>query len=126
MIHHGMAHKLQRHRDIAALVVLAAWCIVTSMPRSAAAEEDDSSAMVTKQLIKSRCVKCHGPDKQEGDVRLDDLPADVSRDFLRWTRVRDQLREGLMPPEKEPGIERDELNVVVGCPTGPPHLNLSA
>ena len=47
------------------------------------------------------CVSCHGPEKQKGGVRLDDLSADfsvVSNSEL-WTRVLDQLNGGLMPPK---------------------------
>ena len=43
------------------------------------AAAEDSSAIVAARVIKSRCVKCHGSDKQEGDLRLDDhRPATVS------------------------------------------------
>lgn len=110
MIRHGLASRMQRLRNIASLVVLSAWCIFAAQPCAAA---EDSSAIVTTRVIKSRCVKCHGSDKQEGDLRLDDLPDDVSRDFPRWTRVLDQLRQGLMPPENEPRIDRAELNVIL-------------
>lgn len=110
MIHACVPSRIQQHCDIALRMILLAWCIVAVRPCTAA---EDSAAIVTMRLIKSHCVKCHGPDKQEGDVRLDDLVDDVSRDFPRWTRVLDQLREGLMPPEKEPAIKRDDLNVVV-------------
>ncbi|MEI8380338.1 MAG: DUF1588 domain-containing protein [Planctomycetota bacterium] len=110
MIHDRVLNRIQQHRDIASRVVLLAWCIFALPPCTTA---QDNAAIVTMKVIKSRCVKCHGPDKQEGDVRLDDLPDDVSRDFPRWTGVLDQLREGLMPPEKEPVIERGALNVIV-------------
>lgn len=76
--------------------------LLAASPRAVAAE--DAGAVLSKQVLQSHCIKCHGPNKQEGDIRLDDLPADVSLD-PRWIQVRDQLRDGLMPPEKEPRID---------------------
>lgn len=56
-------------------------------------------------LLKTHCVKCHGPQKQSGRVRLDNLTADMNKDGERWLAVRDQVRDGLMPPPKEPRLE---------------------
>lgn len=91
------------------LVALAACCVV---PCAATAAED-ASASLMRQVIKTHCVKCHGPNKQEGEVRLDDLSADASGDLTRWNLVRDQLREGYMPPKNEPQIDRDRLNTIL-------------
>ena len=52
--------------------------------------------------LKAHCFKCHGETKISGGVRLDDLPADPARDAERWLTVRDQIRDRLMPPAKEP------------------------
>ena len=106
MINHFLSRNVQSRRNSAVLVALLAWHFL-AIPQYVIA---DDAANLTSQLIKSHCVKCHGPEKQEGDVRLDDLPVDVSRDLPRWTRVFDQLRDGIMPPEKEPQIERTRLN----------------
>jgi hypothetical protein len=64
-------------------------------------------------LIEAHCIKCHGPDKQAGGVRLDDLAADLVRDRTRWLAVRDQLRDGLMPPPKEPRLEDAKVRAAV-------------
>lgn len=89
------------------LIVLALVCLTDS---SRAADEP---AALTRALIQTHCVKCHGPARQEGDIRLDDLPADVSRDRDRWTAVRDQLRDGLMPPAKEPRIDAAKARTAI-------------
>jgi len=52
--------------------------------------------------LKAHCFKCHGETKKSGGVRLDDLPSDPSKDAERWLTVRDQIRDHLMPPAKEP------------------------
>ncbi|MFN4261621.1 MAG: DUF1588 domain-containing protein [Gemmataceae bacterium] len=73
------------------------FCLVSS---SVAQAQDGSLA----SFVKAHCVKCHGPDKQNGKLRLDTLDFDVVKgpDAERWNEVRDRLLAGEMPPEKEP------------------------
>lgn len=73
----------------------------------------DPAGVPAVSFISTHCVKCHGPDKQAGGVRLDDLPADPAKDRQRWTAVRDQVRDGLMPPAKEPRPGAAEARAVV-------------
>jgi mono/diheme cytochrome c family protein len=51
-------------------------------------------------FVQAHCAKCHGPNKQSGDFRIDELKG-APDDLERWLVVREQLREGLMPPSKE-------------------------
>jgi len=51
-------------------------------------------------------------------VRLDDLSDNVAKDFERWTAVRDQIRDGLMPPAKEPRLEDAKARAAVAWITG--------
>jgi hypothetical protein len=55
-------------------------------------------------LINTHCVACHGPDVQEGSLRLDTLPADFSssQTAAKWIEVMDNLNLGEMPPDGEP------------------------
>ena len=61
-------------------------------------------ARIVQPFIKDHCLKCHGPEKQKGDLRLDTLP----NNFLdpatvgRWADVVDTVNGHEMPPEKEP------------------------
>lgn len=55
-------------------------------------------------ILKSHCVKCHGPDKQESAIRLDTLSIDLVADRAaaeNWHEVRNALNSGEMPPEDE-------------------------
>jgi hypothetical protein len=65
-------------------------------------------------FLQAHCVKCHGPTKQKGDFRVDDLNMEVSADIERWRRVADQLRDGTMPPEKEPRPAQPQIQAVLG------------
>ena len=65
-----------------------------------------------KPLLKKYCVECHGPEKQKGDMRLDNIDPDVvmGRSFDQWEDVREAFNTGEMPPEKKAqpsGAERD-------------------
>lgn len=55
-----------------------------------------------EQFFAQNCIKCHGPEKQKGKVRLD-KPSDVlfaNAELLEL--VASMLESGEMPPEKEP------------------------
>ncbi len=54
-------------------------------------------------LVKDHCVTCHGPDAQEGDLRLDNLPPDFNDSQIagKWIEVMDNLNLGEMPPDDE-------------------------
>jgi mono/diheme cytochrome c family protein len=54
-------------------------------------------------LFAESCVKCHGEKKAKGNLRLDQLDADLAKaaTFARWQTILDQLQSGEMPPEDE-------------------------
>lgn len=56
------------------LAIVAAFCL---MPIAARAESDGGKYFEqhVRPLLAGKCVKCHGPDKQEGGLRLDSLAA---------------------------------------------------
>lgn len=55
-------------------------------------------AGANETFFKDHCLKCHGPDKQKGDLRLDTLAADSDD----WHLVLEVLENDDMPPKKEP------------------------
>jgi hypothetical protein len=100
---------MTRFTALALLLCASMACAADSSRPSA----DNRFAAEFAPLLTARCVKCHGPEKQSGDFRLDDLAPDVGKDLARWTAVRDQLRDGLMPPAKEPRIDDVRVRAVV-------------
>ena len=70
---------------------------------------------IMSPFIEKHCVKCHGPKKQKGKVRLDELSLDISNNSQAqlWLDVLDTLNAGDMPPEDEeqPGLE--ELTITL-------------
>ncbi len=53
-------------------------------------------------FLQSYCIDCHGPKKQKGDFRVDELKVSVTAaDAENWQLVLDNLHLGEMPPEDE-------------------------
>lgn len=68
-----------------------------------------------REFFSAYCGKCHGPEKQKGERRFDQLPAAVTRvdQLVEFQDIIDQLNLGEMPPagERQPGA--DEVRAVV-------------
>ncbi|QDT14634.1 DUF1592 domain-containing protein [Alienimonas californiensis] len=67
---------------------------------SAAADAADVS-----QFFRQHCVDCHGPDLQEADLRLDQLPPLSEDSAETWSRIAELVEAGDMPPEPQPRPE---------------------
>ncbi|MBX9681893.1 MAG: DUF1588 domain-containing protein [Gemmataceae bacterium] len=85
------------------------------LPAVAGAQEGKSVAFVdlARPFLQKHCVKCHGAQKQSGHFRVDELTADVGKDVDRWIAVRDQLRDGLMPPPEHPRPDNAQTRNVI-------------
>lgn len=68
-----------------------------------------------ESFLTNYCIHCHGPDHQEGELRIDTL----SRDFAlggeahRWAELIERVNAGDMPPEDEPQPTQDEIAAFV-------------
>ena len=51
-------------------------------------------------ILKASCIDCHGPDTQEGNIRLDTLDPDLQRgpDVKWWIEILGVINNGEMPP----------------------------
>lgn len=68
-------------------------------------------------FLEQHCVKCHGPEKQKGKLRLDDL-AKPPMEAERWKEVLEAIEYGDMPPKEEPRPGAEEVTAfkaVVGA-----------
>jgi len=68
-------------------------------------------------IVKEHCVKCHGPEKQEAQIRLDTLSTDMIGDRAAaetWQDVLNVLNAGLMPPEDEPQLPKERFAALKG------------
>jgi mono/diheme cytochrome c family protein len=59
-----------------------------------------------RALFEEHCVSCHGPEKQKGKFRVDDLPLSITsvESAEKWQKVLNAMNSGDMPPadEKQP------------------------
>ncbi len=58
---------------------------------------------VVRPFLENHCVECHGPKKQKGKFRLDDLSHDFTDPHAarKWAEVVDSVNGHEMPPEDE-------------------------
>lgn len=56
-----------------------------------------------RAFLEEHCKQCHGPEKQKGKFRVDDLPFAITdlRNAERWQKILNALNAGEMPPEEE-------------------------
>ncbi len=93
---------------------------VMGWPRPVVAEPPKGEATFEKSVtpfLTTHCIKCHGPEKQAGDVRLDTLTPGDPKSAAVWAQVRDQIRDGLMPPAKLPKPNAIDARAVVAWAT---------
>ncbi len=54
-------------------------------------------------FLEKHCIRCHGPEKSKGDLRIDQLSRDfkVGADAHHWAEMIEQVNTGEMPPKKD-------------------------
>lgn len=68
-------------------------------------------------ILKSHCVRCHGPKKQEARLRLDNLSTELVKNRAAaeyWHEVRNVLNAGEMPPKDEPQLDSKQRAILTG------------
>ena len=68
-------------------------------------------------ILREYCVKCHGPEKQKGKVRLDTLSRNVKEDRSAaetWHDALNVIQLGEMPPDDEPQPAEAERKALTG------------
>ncbi|MEY4814495.1 MAG: hypothetical protein RLZZ162_1568, partial [Verrucomicrobiota bacterium] len=54
-------------------------------------------------FIEKHCFRCHGPDKEKGNLRFDRLSRDfkLGADTHHWAEAMEQVNAGEMPPKED-------------------------
>lgn len=97
---------------------LGSLCVaLVAVVQAASAEQQLASAYADKvaPFLKQHCLACHGPEKQEGDVRFDGPMPDLvdGEQSERWLTAKQLISQGQMPPEGKPRPTADELTTVL-------------
>ena len=66
-------------------------------------------------FLEKHCVRCHGPEKEKGDLRIDQLSRDfkAGADSHHWAEALEKVNSGEMPPDKEPQPTQSEIAAFV-------------
>lgn len=74
-----------------------------------------SAAEPFDAFLEKHCLRCHGPDKVERDLRIDQLSRDfrAGADGHLWAEIVERINAGEMPPEDEPQPTEDEIAAVI-------------
>lgn len=100
------------------IVILIGVCLLTGgelFTESPEPQPDDGFAKTVQPFLKAHCIKCHGPEKSRGKLKLHVLEGDLSagRDLERWETVLKRLKSGEMPPEGQPQPDQAQRKAVV-------------
>lgn len=66
-------------------------------------------------FLQTHCIRCHGPELVERDLRIDQLSRDFKSgiDGHLWAEIVERINAGEMPPEDEPQPSEDEIAAVI-------------
>lgn len=66
-------------------------------------------------ILKNSCVDCHGPDLQEGNIRIDNLDPDLlhGEDVSWWLEILAVVSNGEMPPADAEELADKDRNKIV-------------
>ncbi len=88
------------------LKLMRCWCVLAVILLAGASAGSAWADVFDTEIapaLKVHCLKCHGPETAEGQLRVDRLSADFSdRDNgLQWIEIRNAINLGEMPPPDE-------------------------
>jgi mono/diheme cytochrome c family protein len=81
----------------------------------AAKPQLDAFRQDVEPVLKQKCVRCHGPEEPEGNIRIDTLDPDLLHgdDVDWWIEVRAVLSNGEMPPADEAELADEERSKII-------------
>lgn len=85
-------------------LLILTYLIVTASGAESGKPDLEGFRKTVGPFLKQHCARCHGPEKQEGDLRLDRLNPDilVGPDIETWNKIRYRLVADEMPPDDQP------------------------
>lgn len=89
---------------------LIVWAVTVAVVIAGPENPVDYATQV-RPVLEKHCFKCHGPEKQKSDLRLDTLSVELGEDARAaetWHDVRDVINLGEMPPDDEPEMNTEE------------------
>lgn len=83
--------------------------LLTGVPIAHAADDR------IEPFLETHCISCHGPEKEKGDLRLDQLSREfrLGEDSHLWREVIERVNAGEMPQEDEPRPNQEAIAAFV-------------
>ncbi|MCA9193225.1 MAG: DUF1592 domain-containing protein [Planctomycetales bacterium] len=102
--------RFKKQYCLMAGLLLVSAALQTAENSSVASDRDDINS-IAGPFFEQHCLRCHGPTKSKGDLRLDQLDAELTEPstFDRWQGIVARVASGEMPPEKEPHPKPDQI-----------------
>jgi mono/diheme cytochrome c family protein len=105
------------HIDLCALMIVRSLAVLftTTLFVTAIASAEVDFDKDVLPVFKTHCITCHGPEKQESGIRLDNLSTDLINDRAaaeNWHEVLNVLKSGEMPPEDKPQLTVQQLQIL--------------
>ncbi|PQO25746.1 hypothetical protein C5Y96_23335 [Blastopirellula marina] len=74
-----------------------------------------SAAEPYEAFLQAHCIRCHGPEMVERNLRIDQLSRDFKSgvDGHLWAEIVERINAGEMPPEDEPQPSENEIAAVI-------------
>ncbi|HWE01935.1 MAG TPA: DUF1592 domain-containing protein [Tepidisphaeraceae bacterium] len=96
-------YRIICYRYFPLAVVLLTLANLSRTNAAASGPADSTLDKLVKPFFAENCVKCHGPDKQKADLRLDTLAIDFEspKTMGHWMEVMGRINSGDMPPKKQ-------------------------
>ena len=91
------------------------FCLSTILAFSPGLPDAVRAAEPYDAFLEKHCISCHGPKKEKGDLRIDQLSRDfkLGADTHHWAEMIEQVNSGEMPPKKEKQPTQEEIAVFV-------------
>ncbi len=100
-----------------ALAVALLTVLISVSARGAENAARDDFEKNIRPILQKFCVRCHGPEEQNGRMRFDTLSTDLIKDRAAaedWHETLNVLNRGEMPPEDEPQPSDEQLKILTG------------
>lgn len=94
------------------ILVFVLLCALLLSPSAVTAE--GVGELQVQSFFRSHCIMCHGPEKHEADLRLDQLSGNYDPQSIeKWRKIFTALHQGDMPPEPQPAPPQQETQHVL-------------
>ena len=97
----NLFHRPSRRNTCLPSLIGCCWFLLVATPLPCPAQAVPAAPL--NSFLDNYCVRCHGPEEQKGEFRIDQGPTKMTDPGFatHWAKVLERLTSGEMPPEDE-------------------------